>query len=170
MLFPYLKKKSSPDHVIQSSFGPMKFLLFIIKLLKTVAMDCSPSGFSAHGILQAGTQEWVAMPSSRGSSQPRIQTQVSCIAGGFFTTEPPRKPLQSLQIYLFWTFHILCGLLWLAAFTEHHGFEIHPQSLVSLLHHFLWLNNIPLHGYTIFHLSICQPMEFRLFPSFGYYE
>ena len=37
------------------------------------------------GILQAGILEWVAMPSSRGSSQPRYQTQVSCIAGGFFT-------------------------------------------------------------------------------------
>ena len=37
------------------------------------------------GILQARILERVAMPSSRGSSQPRDQTQVSCIAGGFFT-------------------------------------------------------------------------------------
>ena len=37
------------------------------------------------GILQARILEWVAMPSSRGSSQPRDQTQVSHIAGGFFT-------------------------------------------------------------------------------------
>ena len=37
------------------------------------------------GILQAIILEWVAMPSSRGSSQPRHQTQVSCIAGRFFT-------------------------------------------------------------------------------------
>ena len=36
-------------------------------------------------ILQARIQEWVAMPSSRGSSQPRDPTQVSCIAGRFFT-------------------------------------------------------------------------------------
>ena len=34
-------------------------------------MDCSPPGSSVHGILQARTLEWVAMPSSRGSSQPR---------------------------------------------------------------------------------------------------
>ena len=34
-------------------------------------MDCSPSGYSVHGILQARIQEWVAIPSSRGSSQPR---------------------------------------------------------------------------------------------------
>ena len=38
------------------------------------------------GILQAGILEWVATPSSRGSSQPRDRTQVSCIAGEFFTS------------------------------------------------------------------------------------
>jgi len=48
-------------------------------------MDCSPPGFSVHGILQARILEWVAIPFSRGSSQPRDQTQVSHIAGGFFT-------------------------------------------------------------------------------------
>ena len=37
------------------------------------------------GILQARILEWVAMPSSRGSSQPRDRTQVSHIAGRFFT-------------------------------------------------------------------------------------
>ena len=48
-------------------------------------MDCSPPGSSIHGILQARILEWVTMPSSKGSSQPRDQTCVSCIAGGFFT-------------------------------------------------------------------------------------
>ena len=37
------------------------------------------------GIIQARILEWVAMPSSRESSQPRDQTQVSPIAGRFFT-------------------------------------------------------------------------------------
>ena len=37
------------------------------------------------GILQARILEWVAMPSSRGSSRPRNQTGVSYLAGGFFT-------------------------------------------------------------------------------------
>ena len=37
------------------------------------------------GILQARIREWAAMPSARGSSQPRDQTRVSHIAGGFFT-------------------------------------------------------------------------------------
>ena len=51
-------------------------------------VDCSPPGSSVHGILQAIILEWVAMPSSRGSSCPRDQThvsRVSCIAGRFFT-------------------------------------------------------------------------------------
>ena len=42
--------------------------------------------YTVHGILQARTLEWVAFPFSRGFSQPRDQTQVSRIAGGFFTT------------------------------------------------------------------------------------
>ena len=49
------------------------------------------------GILQTRTLEWVAMPSSRGSSQPRDWTQVSCvswIASGFFTADrQPQKPV-----------------------------------------------------------------------------
>ena len=56
-------------------------------------MDCSPSGSTVHRILQARILEWVAMLFFRGSSQPRDQTQVSCIAGGFFLpSEPPVKP------------------------------------------------------------------------------
>jgi len=43
-------------------------------------MDCSQPGFSVHRILQARILEWVAMPSSRGSSQPRDQTLVSYIS------------------------------------------------------------------------------------------
>ena len=43
-------------------------------------MDCILPCFSVHEILQARILEWVAMPSSRGSFQPRDQTQVSCIS------------------------------------------------------------------------------------------
>ena len=48
-------------------------------------MDCSPPGSSVHGILQARILEWVAIPFSSGSYQPRDQIWVSYIAGGFFT-------------------------------------------------------------------------------------
>ena len=51
-------------------------------------MDGSPPGSSVHGILQARILEWVVVPSSRGSSRPRGWTCISCLAGGFFTTEP----------------------------------------------------------------------------------
>ena len=48
-------------------------------------MDCGPPGSSVHGILQARVLEWIAIPFSRWSFQPRDLTQVSCIAGRFFT-------------------------------------------------------------------------------------
>ena len=52
-------------------------------------LDCSPRGSSVHGILQARVLEWVAMASSRGSSQPRDRTcisWVSCTDGRVLTT------------------------------------------------------------------------------------
>ena len=55
-------------------------------------MDCSPQGCSVHGISQASILEWVAFFFSRGSSLPRDQTQVNCLPGGFFSTEPSWKP------------------------------------------------------------------------------
>ena len=48
-------------------------------------MDCSPPGSFVHGILQARILEWVAISFSRGSFQPRDQTQVSRVAGRLFT-------------------------------------------------------------------------------------
>ena len=49
------------------------------------SMDCSPPGSSVCGFLQARILEWVAMSSSRGSSQPRDWTQISRITGRRFT-------------------------------------------------------------------------------------
>ena len=56
-------------------------------------MDCSLPGFLSMGILQATILERVAMPSSRGSSQPRNRAQVYHIAGGFFTDLATGKPI-----------------------------------------------------------------------------
>ena len=47
--------------------------------------------YTVHGIVQARILEWVAIPFSRGSSQPRDRTQVSCIAGRFFTSWATRE-------------------------------------------------------------------------------
>ena len=58
-------------------------------------MNCNLLGSSVHGVFQARIWEWVAMPSSRGSSQPRDQTCNSCgscIAGWFFKAEPLGEP------------------------------------------------------------------------------
>ena len=76
-------------------------------------MDCSPPGSSAEGILQTRVLEWVAIPFSRGSSQPSYRTQVCCIAGRFLT---------------FWTTYVkICGgtVVWL--------FEEGKPAVVSLL-------------------------------------
>ena len=54
-------------------------------------MYCSPPGSSIHGILWAGIQEWVAISFSRGVSQPRDWTQVSCIAGRRFNIWATRE-------------------------------------------------------------------------------
>ena len=56
-------------------------------------MDCSPPGFFIHRISQAGILEWVAISSSQGSSWLWDQTLISCLAGEFYTTEPPGKTI-----------------------------------------------------------------------------
>ena len=59
---------------------------------------CDPNDYTIHEILQARILEWVAIPFSRGSPQPRDQTQVFCIAGGFFTSWATREaPQESLE-------------------------------------------------------------------------
>ena len=80
------------------------------------------------GILQARILEWVAMPSSRGSSQPGDQTQVSCIAGGFSTVWATREAQSCLYIvsYLTQTIsspnspHVLKDRLWVVQVNKLH--------------------------------------------------
>ena len=57
------------------------------------SIDCSLPGSSVHGILQARILEWVTFPFSRGSSQPRDQTQVSALQEDFLPSEPPVKKI-----------------------------------------------------------------------------
>ena len=72
--------------------------------------DCSPPGSSVHSILQARILVWVAMPSSRASSPPRHQMQVSydpVLVGGFFTSSATWEALlSSTSIFLF--FNQIC--------------------------------------------------------------
>ena len=64
----------------------------------TVALQA----FVSMGILQARILEWVTMPSSREPSQPTDGTQVSCIAGGFFTSWATRKARWKVQTFKLW--------------------------------------------------------------------
>ena len=62
-------------------------------------MDCSTPGSAVCGVSQARILDWVAISFSRGSSQPRDQTLISCTAGEFFTTDPLGKPKNNNSIF-----------------------------------------------------------------------
>ena len=88
MIFFHSKFKQPGVHFILtelSHFGNWKW-----KLLSPVWLFVTPWTI-VHGILQARILEWVAFPFARGSSQPRDQTQVSRIAGRFFTSWATRE-------------------------------------------------------------------------------
>ena len=57
------------------------------------SVDCSPPGSSVHGILQARTLEWVAMPFYWGFSQPGIGPWSPALRADSLPSEPPGKPL-----------------------------------------------------------------------------
>ena len=78
---------------------PLGKVKLVIQFCPTLCdpMDCSPSGSSVHGILQAGILEWVAISFSSRSSWPRDQTSISCrqppeLQAHSLPTEPPGKP------------------------------------------------------------------------------
>ena len=79
-----------------------------VKVTQLCSAVCNPMDYTVHGILQASIPEWVAFPFSRGSSQPRDRTLVSCIAGGFFTSWATRKAYVScLKIFFFYMINVL---------------------------------------------------------------
>ena len=86
--FPSIPPKQNipPLKFYQSSLlHSYRIYHFKVKVAQTCPTLCDPMDpYTVHRILQARILEWVAVPFSRGSSQPRDQTQVSRIAGGFF--------------------------------------------------------------------------------------
>ena len=62
-----------------------------VKVAQLCLTLCDPMDYTVHGILQARILEWVAVPFFRASFQPRDQTQVFRIAGGFFTSQATRE-------------------------------------------------------------------------------
>ena len=76
----------------------MPYVLCVVTQLRPTlcdSMDCSLPGSSVHGTLQAKIPEWVAMPSSRGSSH----LMSPAMAGGFFTTSATQKAQKHTTIH-----------------------------------------------------------------------
>ena len=95
----FLKSLSQRCYLaISSSTTPISFCLQSFSVSGSESESCSvvsrlfAAPWTVHGFLQARILEWVAFPFSRGSSQPRDGTQVSCIAGGFLTSWATGKP------------------------------------------------------------------------------
>ena len=67
-----------------SIYGRRYSLSTYVKIAQLCLTLCDPMDYRVYGILQATVLDWVAIPFSVESSQPRDRTQVSLIAGGFF--------------------------------------------------------------------------------------
>ena len=90
-----VEKQTPPDTLMERHFFNIDekqclIIIFKVKVSQSCPtlcdpMNCNLPGSSVHWILQARILEWVAVSFSRESSQPRDQTQVSRIAGGFFS-------------------------------------------------------------------------------------
>ena len=87
-----------------------------MKITQSCSTLWNPLGYTVHGILQARILEWVAFIFSRVSSQPRDRTQVSRIAGGFFTSWATGKPRAVWAVGVFWRL-VLCWLHHLQKFS-----------------------------------------------------
>ena len=70
--------------------------MHIMKVTQACLTLCNPMNYAVHGILQARILEWVAVPFTRESSQPRDRTQVSHIAGGLYQLSP-REALNTMR-------------------------------------------------------------------------
>ena len=121
----------TPQSTKSSNFAKLLISLFVakskvtfyqlsmcvkMKVAQSCPTLCDPVDYTVYGILQARILEWIVIPFSRGSSQPRNWTQVSHSAGGFFTSwatrEAPDVRLQYIRmkdtygIFFFCLFHI----------------------------------------------------------------
>ena len=90
-----------PKFLLAISFIPKKSEVAQSCPTLCYPVDCSLPGSSIHGILQARILEWVAISFSRGSSQPRDQTQVSCIAGRCFNLWATREKAFKITLLLY---------------------------------------------------------------------
>ena len=135
--------------------------------------------YIVHGILQAGILEWVAFPFLRGSSQPKDQTQVSCIAGRFFASWASKEGRNGkLALWTHHRFLSLPGTLLLQEQLRLPGNTIRyaaysPWTLSTLLQDlftlvFMFLNVVRIyflfhfpHTHTLTHTHTHNPLSFK---------
>ena len=109
--FPFRSPKRAKQHSLCCTAGSHPLPIMCVRLCVSVSvtqscltlcdcMDCSPPGSSVHGVLQARILEWVAIPFSRGSSQPRDWMQASSVAGRWFTSWATREAPSIIHIVL----------------------------------------------------------------------
>ena len=118
-----------------SPMGKVKVL--VAQLCPTL---CDPMGCSPLGILQARILEWVAIPVSRGSSQPRDWTQFSCMQADSLLPELPGKSkntgMGSLSLLqgIFLTQELNQGLLHCRQILSQLSYQGSPHVWITLLH------------------------------------
>ena len=113
-------------------------LVYSLKSCLTLCdpVDCSPPGSSVHGISQSRILQWVATSFCRVSFRPRDWICISCIAGGFFTAEPPGKPkrqvlnIKRFLISCLW--HVPSASWWEGVCTR----LIHASIIMVIAHYF----------------------------------
>ena len=158
LLFIPSKDRSSADpFMLLSTAVTGTVLCLVTQSCPTLCdpTDCSLPGTSVHGD-SPGILEWVAMPTSRGSSQPRDQTQISHIPGGFFTvwaTTPDLHNLDGPDKFK----------LWVQYDKVKHSFSIDRHTIYNLtfLRVLTYLGNF---------CSFCQYYYSQLKTNYGHYK
>ena len=126
-----------------------------VKVILSCPALCHPIDYTVHGILlKARIPEWVAVPFSRGSSQPRDWTQVTCIAGGFFTVWATRAARMSGRTKTkTWIFSFL-GSLFFVLYSHTSTARISKLLTLSHLLPFLPTRSTPLLCFLLLLLNI----------------
>ena len=137
----FIGKMDVKQGLVQGLWGLVSYIPLWLKwseekVAQSCPTLCNPLDYTVHGILQARILEWVAVPFSRGSSQPKDLTQVSCIAGRFFTSWASREiPAQASGVKGYWLMfgRSLPGSIWI--WIGGAGW-IHAMSVVDFAQHF----------------------------------
>ena len=152
--------------------GPLLFTWSVVSQLCLTLhylMDCSPPSSSVHGILRARIVEWVAIPFSTGSSQPRDRTWVSLTAGRSFIVwaKTTHIPINKTKLHQFSSVPKSCSTLCNPMDCSKSGFPVHHQLPVLAQTHVRWVSDAiqPSHP-----LSSPSPPAFNLSQHQGLYK